>query len=326
MKVLITGISGFSGSFLAERLLEQGQLVCGLSKSPTDIENVVDILGRMEVQAADIRDAAKVGNVVAEIQPDIIYHLAAEASTHRSLQNPVDTVATNVMGTLHLLEAARRLKKAPRVLLVTSAEIYGTVQPEETPVIETSPLRPLHPYAFSKVAVHYLAFQYYETYQLQVIEARAFNHIGPRQTLDFVVPDFAYQLAEIKVGSRKNKISVGDLSAERDFCDVRDVVRAYQLIAEQGKPGEVYHVCSGSAHSIQEILDILLSFCDVEVEVVVDKEKIRPVKMPLIVGSLEKIRKELGWQPGIPLRESLLSAFEFWLEKAKTRKADKTTA
>jgi len=326
LRVLITGIAGFSGSYLAENLLKQGQKVFGISKSASDLENLSILLNRVEIEPIDITDATKVVKVLAGIRPDTIYHLAAEASTQRSLRDPVQTVQTNVMGTLHILEAARVLRKTPCILLVSSAEVYGPVRPEDTPLKETSPLRPVHPYGFSKVAVHFLAYQYVQTYQLPVIEARSFSHIGPRQSMDFVVPDFAKQLAEIKLGLHDARIAVGDLSANRDFTDVRDVVRAYQLLAEKGRAGEVYHVCSGCPHSIQEILDMLISIAGVDVAIHVDRNKLRPVKMPFIVGSPEKIRTELGWRPTIPLRESLENTFEYWVEKIKGNQSKKTSA
>lgn len=323
MRAFITGVTGFAGSHLAGYLIGKGDEVLGLLKTGTDLENLSDLRAKVLLFRADICDGAAVKGILEEASPDVIYHLAAEASSGRSLKNPREALEINVLGTLNVLEAARGLPSLSKILLVSSAEVYGVVQPEQLPITEKAELRPVHPYATSKVAVHFLGYQYLQAYRIPVVEARAFNHIGPRQSLDFVVPDLAKQLAEIKVGIQKANVAVGDLSAQRDFTDVRDVVRAYQLLAERGKAGEVYQVCSGRAYSIRQILDMLISIADIDVTVFVDEEKLRPVETPLMVGSREKIKNELGWEPMIPLRKTLEDTFEYWLERVKAQKAQK---
>lgn len=323
MRAFVTGITGFAGSHLAEHLIAEGDEVLGLSKTGTDTENLTGILKEISLSRGDIRDVKALEKILTEGRPDVIYHLAGEASSGRSFKNPVEATEVNILGTLSLLEAARSLSSISRVLLVTSAEVYGVVRPEELPVTEEADLRPVHPYATSKVAVHFLGYQYVRAYQMPIVEARAFNHIGARQSVDFVVPDFAKQLAEIKSGGRETEVRIGDLSAERDFTDVRDVVRAYRLLVNRGRVGEVYHVCSGNAHSVQSILDSLRSIAAVNAKILVDRGKLRPVKIPMMVGSLAKIKNELAWHPAIPLRQSLENTFEYWLERVK---AQDTTA
>ncbi len=323
MRAFITGITGFAGSHLAEHLIAKGDEVLGLSKTGTDTENLAGILKEISLSRGDIRDVKALEKILTEAKPDVIYHLAGEASSGRSFKNPVEATEVNILGTLSLLEAARSLSSISRVLLVTSAEVYGVVRPEELPITEEADFRPVHPYATSKVAVHFLGYQYVRAYQMPIVEARAFNHIGARQSVDFVVPDFAKQLAEIKSGCREAEVRIGDLSAQRDFTDVRDVVRAYRLLANRGRAGEVYHVCSGNAHSVQSILDSLRSIAAVDAKILVDRDKLRPVKIPMMVGSLAKIKNELAWHPTIPLRQSLENTFEYWLERVK---AQNTTA
>lgn len=326
MRAFITGVTGFAGSHLADHLIAEGDEVLGLSKTGTDTEHLSSILSKISLFRGDILDVVALKKILEKAKPDVVYHLAGEASSSRSLNHPLAAVEVNVLGTLNLLEAARSLPSLSKVLLVTSAEVYGVVRPQEIPITEEAELRPVHPYATSKVAVHFLGYQYVHAHQVPVVEARAFNHIGARQTVDFVVPDFAKQLAEIKLGYREAKVGLGDLSVQRDFTDVRDVVRAYRLLAYRGRVGEVYHVCSGRAHSIQEILDTLISIAGVDVKVLVDESKLRPVKVPLIIGSLQKIKSELGWQPVIPLGESILKTFEYWLMRMRAEKPVKTIA
>ena len=181
--------------------------------------------------------------------------MAGQASVGDSYHNPGLTIDVNVKGSVNVLEAARQRPSMPLTLIVTSAEVYGYLTESDLPVVETTPFAPVHSYAVSKVAVHYLGQAYFHTYGVPVVEARPFNHIGPRQRPGFVVPDFASQIAAISLGQREPVMRVGTLTPRRDFTDVRDVVRAYELLAQKGQPGEVYHICSGQAHSVQEILD-----------------------------------------------------------------------
>ncbi len=251
---------------------------------------------------------------VERARPDVIYHLAGWALTAQSWSHPARTIIVNTAGTANLLQAAVE-GGGPRVVAVTSAEIYGTVGRDDLPITEATQPDPHHPYGVSKWAASRLIPLFWQRFRLPVVEARPFNHIGPRQELGFVVPDFASQLAAIKLGMRPPTISVGNLSAERDLTDVRDVVRAYRLLAEDGGPGEAYLVCSGQPVSIRYLLNTLVELGEVDVEVRQDPERMRPSDTPILFGSYERLRRDTGWQPRIHLRTSLRDAFNYWIER-----------
>lgn len=315
MKALVTGITGFAGSHLAELLLSKNCEVTGLSRGRRTDENVRHLAGKIDLVSVDVCNERELEELIGRKKPDVIFHLAGEASAHRSLRTPSEALLVNVVGSMHLVEAVRKRSANSKLIIVTSSEVYGNVEPHELPLTEKSEFRPVHPYGVSKVALHYVGYEAVQAFGLNVVEARAFNHIGPRQGLDFVVPDFSRQLAEIMLGRQTNRIDVGDLSVERDFVDVRDVVRAYWMLAEKGNAGEVYQICSGTAHSIQFILDSLIRFANVQVSVSLAKEKIRPARMPKVIGSYEKIHEAVGWTPRIRLEESLQQTLTFWVEK-----------
>jgi GDP-4-dehydro-6-deoxy-D-mannose reductase len=205
----------------------------------------------------------------------------------------------------------------PRTLIVTSSEVYGYLTKEQLPVKEETPLAPLHTYAVSKVATHYLGQAYHRTYGVPIIEVRPFNHIGPRQRTGFVVPDFASQVAAIISGQREPRMLVGNLTPRRDFTDVRDVVRAYELLAQHGEPGQIYHICSEKAYPIQDVLDGLLALCDRPVRVEADPKRMRPSKMPVLLGSAERLRAQTGWTPRIPLEQTLSDTLAYWSQMLK---------
>jgi GDP-4-dehydro-6-deoxy-D-mannose reductase len=223
-------------------------------------------------------------------------------------------VAVNTIGTINLLEAAVAYGH-PRVVIVTSAEIYGLVQAEELPLTEETVPQPRHPYGVSKLAAGQLVPIYWQRYGLEVVEARPFNHIGPRQSLGFVVSDFASQLAAIKLGQQAPQLSVGNLEAQRDFTDVRDVIRAYVRLAESGQPGEAYLICSGQPVAIQRVLSTLIELADVDVAIEPDMGRMRPSDVPCLYGSYAKIGRDTGWRPQIPLRQSLADALADWLRR-----------
>jgi GDP-4-dehydro-6-deoxy-D-mannose reductase len=311
MRVFVSGGTGFAGSHLVDRLLKVGHEVAGLvhpasSHQPVpEHENFRPIMG-------DLMELASLKAAVSEIRPDVIYHLAGQALTNQSWEDPARTLAINGGGTANMLEAARRFGR-PRVVVVTSAEIYGRVAPDMLPITENSEPMPAHPYGISKWTAGLLVQLYWQRYGLPVIEARPFNHIGPRQALGFVVPDFASQLAAIQLNQKAGTISVGNLSAERDFTDVRDVVRAYTMLAENGRPGESYLICSGRPVAIETILETMIEMVPVEIEVVRDPERMRPSETPRLMGSYAKIQRDTGWEPEIGLRDSLRDALDDWL-------------
>lgn len=310
MRVFLTGANGFAGSHLVDGLLAAGHQVTGLVYG----KGYEVVHPAFQAVEGNLLDLGMMKQVVADSRPEIIYHLAGQPLTAGSWANPTQTIMVNTGGTINVLEAAVAFGR-PRVVVVTSAEIYGVIRPEQLPISERSQPNPNHPYGVSKWAAGQMIRLYWQRYQLPVIEARPFNHIGPRQALGFVVPDFASQLAAMKLGQQSAILSVGNLSAERDFTDVRDVVRAYMALAEQGHPGEAYIICSGQPVKIHYLLNVLIELSGVNVEVVYDPQRLRPSEMPTLYGSYRRIQRHTGWKPQLHLRQSLADAFQDWLEK-----------
>lgn len=324
MRVLITGVAGFAGSHLADRLVAAGNTVFGTQLPGENLANLTNVSGAIELVPCDITRRADVLGAVEAACPDWIFHLAGQASVGDSLHNPGLTIDVNVKGTVNVLEAARLTSRRvqPRVLIVSSAEVYGHLSEEQLPATEDTTLAPLHAYAVSKVATHYLGQAYHRTYGVPVIEARPFNHIGPRQRTGFVVPDFASQVAAIRAGQQEPIIRVGNLGPRRDFTDVRDVACAYELLAQFGEPGEVYHICSGRAYAVQEVLNGLLALCERPVTVETDSKRMRPVRMPVLLGSADRLRAKTGWVPSIPLARSLADTLSYWEETLRAKKVN----
>lgn len=313
MKVLITGITGFVGSHLAEYILEQRNVeIYGLIRWRSRTENIDHLKNRVFLKEGDLRDSSSVKGVVAEVLPDRIFHLAGQSFVPTSWKAPAETISTNIIGEVNLFEAVRNLGINPRIQIAGSSEEYGMVYENETPVKEENPLRPLSPYGVSKVGQDLLAYQYYMSYGLNVVRTRAFNHTGPRRGEVFVTSNFARQIAEIELKMREPVIYVGNLDAVRDFTDVRDTVKAYWLSLEKCKPGEVYNISSGKGYKIKEILDILLSFSSVQVEVKEDLCRLRPSDVPILVGDCSKFAEATGWSPEIPIEKTLKDLLEYW--------------
>jgi GDP-4-dehydro-6-deoxy-D-mannose reductase len=313
MQIFITGATGFAGSHLLDSLLAEGHEIFALMHPATSHQALPEH-PRLHTVVGDLLEREALKTAVLQAEPETIYHLAGQASPGRSWENPALTIAINTGGTANLLDAAVAAGR-PRVLIVTSAEIYGYVGEADLPLTEETTPRPRHPYGVSKFAAGQLTAVYWERYQLPVVEARPFNHIGPRQALGFVAPDFASQLAAIKLGQQEPVISVGNLEAQRDFSDVRDVARAYRMLAEKGRPGEGYLICSGQAVSIHYLLNVLVEAADVPVEVTYDPARMRPSDTPCLYGSHAKISGDTGWKPEIHLRQSLQDTLDDWLER-----------
>lgn len=296
MRALITGGRGFVGSWLDEHLRERG-----------DTTVVVD-------REVDVTDRKAVDRAVHEAAPDAIYHLAALTHVGESWADPDHVFEVNALGTMHVLDAARRLGtglSGPRVLLVSSAEVYGVVGEQDLPVDETGSLAPVTPYAASKVAAEFMGVQARLAHGLHVVRVRPFNHIGPGQGPGFVVPALAQRIVEAS-RSRASSIAVGNLSARRDVTDVRDVVRAYRLLVERGQPGDVYNVCSGTAVSIGELAARLLDLAGAGLELVTDPELVRPVDVPVVCGDPSRVNRATGWSPCIELDRTLADVLEQW--------------
>jgi GDP-4-dehydro-6-deoxy-D-mannose reductase len=319
VRVLITGITGFVGSHLAEYALAQGAEVYGSSRWRSKTDNIEHIRDQITFVECDLRDLSSVHNLLYVTAPDWIFHLAGQSFVHASWHTPAETVTTNTISQVNLLEAIRtRGGEIPRFLVVGSSEEYGLVYEDELPIKETNPLRPLSPYAVSKVSQDLMGYQYFKSYNLPIVRARAFNHEGPRRGDVFVTSNFARQIAEIEAGRRKPEILVGNLKAQRDYSDVRDIVEGYWLLLERGEIGEVYNLCSGRAWAIQEVLDFLLQESFVRhISVRVEPSRFRPSDVPVLVGDPSKIQARVGWQPRIPFEHTLRDLLRYWRDRCR---------
>ncbi|MGQ9676840.1 MAG: GDP-mannose 4,6-dehydratase [Chloroflexota bacterium] len=320
LRVLITGIAGFAGSHLVEHILDQGDVdVSGVLLGGEPTANIDPVKHRLTLVEGNLCDGQFVDRVFRELRPDYVFHLAAQANVHLSLSSPADTLVNNVTGQLCVLEAARKMATPPRVLTIGSADEYGLVHPDEVPVRETNPLRPTSAYSVSKIAQDMLGLQYFLSYRLPVVRVRPFNHIGPRQSEAFVTSSFAKQIAAAELGLGPTVVKVGNLEARRDFTDVRDMVRAYWLALQHGRPGEVYNLGSGRSRRIREALDLLVSRSRVPITVEVDPERLRPLDVPDVVCDSSLFRSITGWQPTITFEESLADLLDYW--RARLRRA-----
>jgi GDP-4-dehydro-6-deoxy-D-mannose reductase len=313
-RALITGISGFAGSFLAEYLCKKGGYeVVGTYHAGKRLDNLQPIRNDLTLIQADLTDKKAIQQLISDAQPDIVFHLAALASPSESFKDPSLTFATNVVGQINLLEAIREQRLADtRILIVSSSEVYGIVGKEDLPIDEDTPFRPVSPYAVSKITQDFLGLQYYLTYKLQVIRVRPFNHIGPRQTPQYAVASFARQIALIEKGKQDATLLVGNLNARRDFTDVRDIVRAYVEILERGDPGDVYNIGSGVSHTMSEIVGMLIKFAKVPINLVQDEKRFMPIDIPDNQCDSTKLRRKISWQAEIPLDVSLRDVLDYW--------------
>ncbi|HEV8481409.1 MAG TPA: GDP-mannose 4,6-dehydratase [Candidatus Eisenbacteria bacterium] len=312
-RVLVTGITGFAGSHLVDSMLAKGGAeIFGILRWRSRTENIEHFRSRVTLLECDLRDPISTRDVIEAIRPDWIFHLAAQSFVPASWNAPAESLTTNVLGQLHLFEAVRHIGIKPRIQIACSSEEYGLVHENELPIQETNPLRPLSPYAVSKVAQDTLGYQYFKSYGMDVVRTRGFNHEGPRRPNVFVASDFAWQISEVEKGRREPVIHVGNLDARRDFTDVRDMVEAYQLALEKGEAGEVYNLCSGKDYSIRQVLDLLLGMTKSKIEVRTDPKRLRPSDVPVLLGDNEKFRKRTGWTPRIPFEQTLADSLDFW--------------
>jgi len=307
MEAIITGANGFVGPHLAKLLREKGVEVRGFVFG--SLRQRSDFFTPCSVDLTNYQETEK---AILAIQPDQIYHLAAQSSVHKSWEDPLLTYRVNVEGTLNLLEAAKKLHKEVKILIVGSAEEYGILAKEKI-LSEEDPLCPQNPYALTKALVEYLVQdKSFTKSNLKIIRSRSFLHIGPGQGIGFVTADFASQIANIEKGKQEPILKVGNLEAKRDFLDVRDVVRAYSLLLEKGRTGEVYLVTRGENFSVQEVLNKLLSLAKKKIKIEQDPAKMRKIDLPVLQGSNAKIKKETGWRPEIPLEQTLKDILEYW--------------
>ena len=316
MRILITGIAGFAGSHLAEYLAPRDEV---------EIHGVIHrhdrrlqhLLARLKLHRGDLRNALWVSEMIGAVRPDALIHLAAWSDVGGSWQQPWTTYELNIQCQLNLLEAMGRHRPDSRIVIVTSTEVYGLVQPDELPIDEETPFRPNSPYGVSKVAQDVMGLQYWNSHRLPVMRLRSFNHIGPGQSDDFAASSFARQIAEIEADLRPPVIRVGNLSTRRDLTDVRDIVRAYWLALRQGEPGTAYNVGRGRSVSIQTVLDQLLALTPLSIAVKTDPARLRPSDVPDSVCDNRRLVAATGWQPQIDLKTSLRDLLESWRRQVK---------
>jgi GDP-4-dehydro-6-deoxy-D-mannose reductase len=317
MRVLITGVNGFVGSHLSEYILNNnlGEVYGSYRTKNEDFSNTKKIMKKINFVECDITDSYSVDMTIEEIKPDYIFHLAAQAFVPSSWKSPVETLNTNIIGSLNLFEAIKKNNKKIKIQIAGSSEEYGLVKENEVPIKESNPLRPLSPYGVSKVAMDLLGYQYHQSYGLNIIRTRAFNHEGPRRGESYVTSNFAKQVALIEAGEQEPVINVGNLEAKRDFTDVRDMVKAYWLAVEKGIPGEVYNIASGKAYKIQEVVNILKKLSKKEFKVKQDPSRLRPSDVQILLGDSTKFRKQTGWKPEIPFEKTMEDLLDYWREK-----------
>jgi GDP-4-dehydro-6-deoxy-D-mannose reductase len=315
MRVFVTGIDGFVGSHLAEFLLTiPGTEIHGTTLDPSQIPNIKHIRHSLHLHQCDILDRERLIRLVEQIKPDRIFHLAGQAFVPAAFIDPVSTFQANIMGGVHILEAARLLGSrsgdAPSVLVVSTGEVYGRV--DRLPITEDFPLAPNNPYAASKAALDLIAQQYCTSFHMPVVVVRPFNHVGPRQSPLFVCADFGKQFAEIAAGEKPPQIHAGNLQAQRDFTDVRDIVKAYWLLLERTPPHVVYNVSSEEPLSIGELLTMFQEIVGIDVKIVSEQKRMRSYDVPVVRGSYDRLRHDTGWAPSFPIRQTLKDVFEYW--------------
>lgn len=314
MRVLITGVGGFAAGHLLEHLDRHhpGLEVWGLDLPGVGGAAVSALRRRGTHLEGDLLDPAVAMRAVEAVAPGTVLHLAAASSVAGSWSDPGSVFRSNALGQLNLLEAVRAAARGARVVVASSAEVYGRVDPARLPVTEEQPLAPVSPYGLSKAAQDLIAAQYHAGHGLAVIRLRLFNHTGPRQPSRFVCSSLARQVAEAEAGLRPPRVEVGDLDPVRDFTDVRDVARAWWLAAASGVPGAAYNVCSGKGASVRRLLELLLARSAVTVEVSTDPSLLRAADIPALLGSHDRLRRDTGWRPEIPLEQTLADLLDWW--------------
>lgn len=310
MRALITGIAGFVGAHLAEAVeAETAWEVWGAVIG--SVERASAISGA-RILTTDLREPDQARVLVEAARPDVVFHLAAQAYVPQSWADPWDTYHTNIRSQLNLLDAIGRLGWQPRILVVSSNEVYGYARAEDLPLHENAPLRPNSPYSVSKLAQDFMGLQYFLDRKLPIVRVRPFNHIGPRQNERFVAPSFARQIVEIERGRREPVLRLGNMAAQRDFTDVRDMVRAYILAIQQGEPGEVYNIGTGRARSVREMLDIMLAHSSVKIAEETDPAKFRPSDTPISYADPAKFMRQTGWEPRISFEQTCMDILNDW--------------
>ncbi len=314
-KILITGATGFAGSHLVEYFVAQNgnNDLHGTYLSDDSLKNIGSVKNQISLTKLDLSKEKEVFELIEKIKPAIVFHLAAIASPVDSYSSPSESIVNNVRSQINILEGIRRASLTDsKILIISSAEVYGSVDKSDLPINEGVGFRPTNPYAVSKLTQDFLGLQYFLSYNLKTVRVRPFNHIGPRQTPGFVVAAFSKKIAEIEKGKGNGVLTVGNLNAKRDFTDVRDMVKAYDLAISKGIFGDVYNLGSGVSYSISDILDKLLSLSKAKIKVEVDKSLFRPVDDPELLCDASKFKKLTGWKPSIPIETTLKDTLDYW--------------
>lgn len=314
-KIFITGATGFAGRYLIDLLkeTEPDSLITGTCFP--EHPGSCNALDSVDLFHLDMRSEDDVSDCIRKVQPDWIFHLAAISNVGYSWENRKETLEVNLMGTFYLFDAVRKYSPQSRVLFVSSCDVYGILSPVHEALKEDHFTPPSSPYAYTKISGEMLGWFYVNIEGLDIVISRSFPHTGPGQRTDFVFSDWAFQIAQIEKGAIDPMLKVGNLEVRRDYSDVRDVVRAYVLLLERGKKGEIYNVCSGRADSLKDNLDLLLSLSYEDIHVEVDSQKLRKADIPLVLGDSQKINRATGWKPDIPLNRTLKDVLDYWREK-----------
>jgi len=313
MKVsLITGASGFAGGHLTRLLLNHNYIVFATYQNEEEKAHIDKDLFNAKWRELNLFDKVSLVKLIKESQPDYIFHLSGQSNVPLSWENPIETYNVNFFGTINLLDAVIETGINPKILIICSGDEYGSVPMERQPIKEEEPLKPMNPYAVSKVCQDMVAYQYFVSKNLDIIRIRPFPHIGRGQKPTFATPNFAHQIAMIEVGKIKPIIKVGNLKAVRDYTDVRDMVIAYLLAIEKCDVGDVYNISSGESIAMSDILSQLISLSKKEVRVEIDPDLLRPIDIPYLVGDSSKFKGKTGWIPQIPLKETLENLLDYW--------------
>lgn len=317
MRILVTGITGFVGSHLAEYIvaLNEGHEIFGICRWRSPRDNLVKVYNKIKLIESDLSDLSALIRSIKAIKPDVIFHLAAQSYVLTSFNSPIQTLLSNVIGTTNLLEAIRIVEIDPVIHICSSSEVYGQVDEKDIPIKETCSLMPASPYAVSKVGEDMLALQYWLSYKIRTIRTRMFTHTGPRRGDVFAMSFFAKQVAAAELGLKEAVIHVGNLKSVRTFCDVRDAVKAYWILVNRCKPGEVYNIGGNRTLTIGEALETLLSYSKIKCEIKVDPRLLRPSDVTLQIPCIDKFKNETGWEPKIPLEKTLQDILDYWREE-----------
>jgi len=318
--ILITGISGFVGGHFTRYISNEKPnfVIHGISRSNPTWDFIPDkdsILGAISFHQCDLLDSKKINEIIGEIQPDYILHLASFSSVSQSWKDPLASFLNNTNAFLNIVEAVRIQGFNSKIVSIGSSEEYGIVKESDLPLTEKKHVAPANPYAVARVSEEHLALIYSKGYHLDICCTRSFNHIGPGQSDQFVVSSIARQFAEIAIHHKKPVVKIGAGSIVRDFIDIEDVIRAYDAILEKGETGEVYNVCSGKGYSILDIVNALSELTHIPVVVDQNQTLLRPIDNPVLIGSYDKLKKTTSWKPGCSLERSLEKIHTYWLNK-----------